>query len=106
MPTLAEEFGIDMGIIPSSTMLPAPVQHLSVPFVSARARIAEFERLREQIRRTDIVREMQVERLHALACEPPYEFNRPQVRLFVSPPPPPLSPSLLSLVPYMRLHGV
>jgi hypothetical protein len=79
--TSAFQFGVETGINPSATMLlPVPVQHPPIPFVSARARIAEFERLREELRRTEIVREKQVERLHALAGESAsYELDVPQV---------------------------
>lgn len=82
-------FGAEMGIAPSATMLQPPVQHLSIPFVSARARIAEFERLREELWKTEMVREQQVERLHALADEASYELDVPQVWLTVSPTHPP-----------------
>lgn len=84
--TSAYEFGVEMGIIPSATMLsvPAPiqvqVQHPSIPFVSARARLAEFERLREDLRKTEAVRERQVEMLHVLANEASQELDAPQVR--------------------------
>ena len=58
----------------------APAQHhRSIPFVSARARIAEFDRLREELRKTEVVRERQVERLNALAGEASYELDVPQV---------------------------
>lgn len=83
--TSAYEFGVEMGIIPSTAMLPAPppiqapVQYPSVPFVPARARMAEFERLREELRRTEMVREKQVEMLHALANEASHELDVPQV---------------------------
>lgn len=78
LPASSSTFGVEMGVTPSATMLPAHVQQqLSIPFVSARARIAEFERLREELRKTEIVRERQVERLHALAGE----ASAPQVRM-------------------------
>ena len=89
--TSAYEFGLEMGIIPSATMLSAPVpvqapvQHPSIPFVPASARMAEFERLREEIRKT----ERQVEMLHILADEASHGLEVPQVRL--------VCPSLLSL---------
>jgi len=89
--TSAYEFGLEMGIIPSATMLSAPVpvqapvQHPSIPFVPASARMAEFERLREEIRKT----ERQVEMLHILADEASHGLDVPQVRL--------VSPSLPSL---------
>ena len=98
--TSAYEFGVEAGIIPSATMLSStpfpiqtpPVQHPSIPFISACARIAEFERLREELRETEASRERQMERLSVLACQSTYELPEvPQVRL----PP-----------PYMRVCGV
>jgi hypothetical protein len=79
--TSAFQFGVETGINPSATMLlPVPVQYPPIPFVSACARIAEFERLREELRRMEIVREKQVERLHALAGKSAsYELDVPQV---------------------------
>jgi len=72
----------------------APVQYPSIPFVPARARMAEFERLREELRRTEIVREKQVEMLHALASEVSHELGVPQVRII---------PQTTS---YMRVRGI
>ena len=85
MSSSAYEFGVEMGIIPSTMMLPAPppiqapVHYPSAPYVSARTRVAEFERLREEIRRTEMVREKQVEMLHALANEASHELDVAQV---------------------------
>ena len=67
------------GVTPSAKMLSAPVRHPPIPFVSARARVAEFERLREEIRKTEMVRERQVEMLHVLANEASCELDGPQV---------------------------
>ena len=80
------KFSGEMGIFPSATMLAAPVQHHSIPFVSARTRIAEFESLREELRKTEIAREKQVERLYALASDSmSFGLGAPQVRIFFSP---------------------
>ena len=85
--TSVYEFGVERGIIPSATMLSAPVpvqalvQYPSIPFVPACARMVEFERLREELRRTEMVRERQVEMLHVLADEAMHELDAPQVRL-------------------------
>lgn len=89
--TSAYEFCLERGIIPSATMLSAPVpvqapvQHPSIPFVPVSVRMAEFERLREEIRKT----ERQVEMLHILADEASHGLDVSQVRL--------VSPSLPSL---------
>jgi hypothetical protein len=84
------EFDAEMGIVPSATMLfapaQAPVQYPSMPFVPAHARIAEFEMLREELKRTEMVRERQVEMLHALAGEVSCGLDAPQVRLVSLPP--------------------
>ncbi|KAF9789840.1 hypothetical protein BJ322DRAFT_561924 [Thelephora terrestris] len=94
----AYEFGVEAGIIPSATMLStpfpieAPAQHSSIPFVSAHARIAEFEQLREELRKTDIAREMQVERLNALVFQASYEL--PAVPQFGG-----------SMMPTASIHG-
>jgi len=79
-----------MGISPSATLLSAsvpvqvPVQYPSIPFVPAHARMAEFEMLREELRRTEMVRDQQVEMLQALAQEASHGLDVPQVRLSLS----------------------
>lgn len=76
---------------------PAPVQGSvqcpPLPFVPARARVVEFERLREELRRTEVVREKQLEMLHALTNEVLHELDVPQVWFTpLQPSPPPLHP--------------
>lgn len=69
------EFDVEMGIAPSDTMLSAPIpiyaQHPTIPFLSPRARIAEFGKLLEDLRKTEIIRELQAEKLYAMAREAP-----------------------------------
>ena len=48
--------------------------------------MVEFERLREELRRTEMVRDQQVEMLQALAIEASHELDVPQVRLFLLTP--------------------
>lgn len=72
-----------------------PVQHPSIPFVPAYGRMAEFERLREELRRTEMVRDKQVEMLHALAADASHGLDVPQVWIFLTPH-----------APYMRVLGV
>ena len=62
-----------------SVQIQAPVQHSSIPFVPACARMVEFERLREELRRTEMVRERQVEMLHVLADDALHGLDVPQV---------------------------
>jgi hypothetical protein len=75
-----------MGIIPSMTTLSAPapiqapVQCPPLPFVPALARVVEFERLREELRKTEMVREKQLEMMQALTNEVLHELDAPQVR--------------------------
>ena len=87
--TSGYEVDVEIGITPSATMfstssvpVQVPVQYPSIPFVPAHARMAEFERLREDLRRTEMVRDQQVEMLQALADAVSDELDLPQVRLF------------------------
>ena len=66
---------VEMGISLSTTMLsaPTPVQPSFSLFVPARVRVAEFERLREELRKIEMVRE---KRLGVLR-----ELDIPQVRV-------------------------
>ena len=70
---------------PASASVPiqAPAQYPSMPFVSAHARMAEFERLREELRVTEMVRDKQVEMLQALAGDASCELETHQVRPFL-----------------------
>ena len=86
--TSVSDFGADVGINPSAMMLsgagstkaPVPyVQHPSIQFISARARLREFEKICEEIRKTEIVRDEQMERLHVLASKASNELDVAQV---------------------------
>jgi len=85
------QVGVEAGITPSATMLSTsvpiqvPVQYPSIPSVPAGTRMAEFERLREELWKTEMVREQQVAMLLALAQEASYKLGAPQVRLFPNP---------------------
>ena len=57
--------------------------------------MAEFERLREELRRTEMVRDKQVEMLHALAAYASHGMDVPQVWNF-----------LTLHAPYTRVLGV
>lgn len=71
-----------------SVPIQAPVQHPSIPFVPAYARMVEFERLREELRKTEMVRERQVEMLNVLADDALHGLDVPQVRFVFLPPTP------------------